>query len=209
MNVDLPLVVGRAPGVDLAVPNGRFEGLCFPKIQRVHRLHVVVVVNENCGPLWCFAPFPVHDGVSRRRVKLRFLQSRLAHQLDHEVGTLLHVLLVARIAAHRRNLEELHEVGNVPVLVLLDERHDRFHGWSPEGPGPIGDESEVVRTAPDLTILAGRRQRSIVQKGVEYVSGRMLRCAPSRVRVHPTLSVETSWRRKTVSCRARKSTPSP
>ena len=61
----LPLVVGRAARVDLAVANRRLEGRRLPQIQRIDRLHVVVPVEQDGGRLGRAEPVAIDDRIAR------------------------------------------------------------------------------------------------------------------------------------------------
>ena len=44
---DVALVIRNPPGVHLAVPDARLERRCVPQVQRLRRLNVVVVVEDD------------------------------------------------------------------------------------------------------------------------------------------------------------------
>ena len=60
---DLPLVVDRAAGEKLPVPHRRLERRRLPLLQRIHRLHVVVPVDEERRRAFGAAPLAVDDGI--------------------------------------------------------------------------------------------------------------------------------------------------
>ena len=63
---DGPLVVGDAPAVEPAVTLRRLEGRSRPLLQRLRRLHVVVVVEED-GAVRAALEVGEDDGVARLR----------------------------------------------------------------------------------------------------------------------------------------------
>jgi hypothetical protein len=46
---DLALHVRGPPGVQVLAADGRLEGVALPQLQRIHRLHVVVAVDQDRG----------------------------------------------------------------------------------------------------------------------------------------------------------------
>ena len=57
----LPLVVHRAARIEVAVAHLRLEGWTLPQLDGVHRLHVVVAVEENGRLVFRFEPLAVDE----------------------------------------------------------------------------------------------------------------------------------------------------
>src|SRR6476661_9862453 len=63
--VDLPLVIGSAPGVQLAIADGGRERRRGPLVERIGRLDVVVAVDQKRGLPRYRRAFGPHHRVSR------------------------------------------------------------------------------------------------------------------------------------------------
>ena len=83
----LPLVVAAAPGVDAPVANRRRERRRLPEFQRLHRLHVVVPVQQQRATRAGHAPFSEHDRAAIRGEDVR-VQPYLRHFLSEQPGAL-------------------------------------------------------------------------------------------------------------------------
>ena len=75
----LTLVVGRAAGVQLAVPDRRLERRRFPQVERIDRLDVVVAVKEDRRGPWRSQPVSVHHRIARSVDQAHVLQSDPLH----------------------------------------------------------------------------------------------------------------------------------
>ena len=88
---DLSLVVGRAAGVDLAVANRRFERRRLPQLERVHRLHVVVAVEEDRRRARGAEPVAVDHRIAGRVDQPDVVQADAPHLVGAPVGAAPHV----------------------------------------------------------------------------------------------------------------------
>ena len=87
-DADLGLVVGRAARVEPAVTQRRFERRRLPELDRVDRLHVVVVVEEESG-LTFTRELSVHGRRSAVDLELLSLEPRCGQQSLDELGRLV------------------------------------------------------------------------------------------------------------------------
>ena len=72
VQIQLSLVVNRSTRIDAAVAHRGLERRRGPQFEGLGRLHVIVSVHEQRGRIGTGpAPFPDHDGVSRRRFDAR------------------------------------------------------------------------------------------------------------------------------------------
>jgi len=118
---ELALVVLRTSRKDRAVPLGEIEGRTLPQVQRLRRLDVVVVVEEEgSGPVGP-ARMAEDHGVAAGGRDLDGEAALLQHPGD-EGGALVDALVAGRDAGHRAELAELRD----PLaLVLGDVTVDR------------------------------------------------------------------------------------
>ena len=121
---DLPLVVGRAARVNLAVADGRLERRRLPEVERIDRLHVVVAVEEDRRRARRAKPVAVHDREARRLDQPDILQADAPHLLRRPLGATLHVVLVLRQRADAGNREVLFQFLDIPVAMRVDEVDD-------------------------------------------------------------------------------------
>jgi len=131
---DLPLVVGGAPGQQLAVPLGRLERRRIPLGERLDGLHIVVPVDAH---RWCGGIGGRPAGEDRRQAR-RAGAARLPDlHLGEPGGTQVggeplgagpHVLVVAGVGRNGGDGQPLLQVGDEITCVLLDvvtDVHDR------------------------------------------------------------------------------------
>src|SRR5271156_2385378 len=48
----LPLVIDGPSRINLVIPNNRFERVAFPKVKRIDRLDVVMMINQKRRPVF-------------------------------------------------------------------------------------------------------------------------------------------------------------
>ncbi len=145
VEVELALVVHRAPGEELAVTHLRLEGRRRPLVQRLRGLDIVVAVDQHRGRI---RPRPSiltqHDGEAVRGLQ-RHLEARAPHLVGQPLGRGPHVVPVLRLGADGRDPEELVqlllEAGHVVLDVFVHVRHicphrvSGFAGHRPAGSG--------------------------------------------------------------------------
>jgi hypothetical protein len=111
--VELPLVVGRAAGVEPAVPQGRLERRRLPLLFRPRRLDVEVPVDEHRRSATRRSlgrPKLADDERERLRLDQLRVAACGADEVAHPLPGAPHVILVSRIGADRRNPEERREL---------------------------------------------------------------------------------------------------
>ena len=109
------LVISGPAAPDASVADDRLEGRRGPEIQRVGRLHVVVAVEDDMGPLLRAAPAAEHDRVEGRGDDLD-LEPRLLEQPADMLAGAVHACLEGRVGGHAR------------VLHVIDQFADEIHG---------------------------------------------------------------------------------
>ena len=107
MNEHLPLVVGRSASVQSVVANRGFERRRCPELERLHRLHVVMTVDEYRGLARSAEPLTIDDRMPGGGKQLDILQSDRAHVVSNPLRASLHVLCVLGIGADAGNRKEL------------------------------------------------------------------------------------------------------
>jgi hypothetical protein len=124
----LALVIGRPAGVDLAVAHGRLERRRRPQVHRIHRLHVVVAVEEDRRPPRRAEPVAVDDRVSRRVEQGNVLQPGAAQRLGGPLGRPPYIRRMLWQRADAGNCQILLQLFDVSVAVDVDEVDDVIHG---------------------------------------------------------------------------------
>ena len=117
----LALVVGGAARVDLAVAHRRLERRGGPQVQRVHRLHVVVAVEEDGRLAGRVEPVAVHHRIARRLDQLHVLEAGGAARVGGPLGAAANVGGVLGQRRNAGNREVLLELVNVPIAIDVDE----------------------------------------------------------------------------------------
>ena len=123
LDVDLPLIVAGAAGVDVVAADFGFKGGRLPLIERVGRLHVIVAVEKDGRLAGRAEPFGIDQGVA-----IAFNQAGGGHaggaQLaDGEFGGAADVELVLGEGADAGNAEEGLEAFEKIGLMLLEVGH--------------------------------------------------------------------------------------
>jgi hypothetical protein len=123
----LALVVGRSARVDLAVANGRLERRRRPLVERIHRLHVIVAVEQDRRCTGRAQPVAVDDGVAGRVDQADVLHADALQFLRRPLGTAAHVAGVLRQRADAGDREVLLQLVDVAIAVHVDEINHAFH----------------------------------------------------------------------------------
>ncbi len=106
---DLPLVVRRAPRVDILVTDMGLEGRCLPLVNRIDGLYVVVAVAQNRRLAFGVKPVGVDHRVAIRGDDFHVLKARALQVFGHEPGRALDVGLVfgqRRDAGYAEHVEQ-------------------------------------------------------------------------------------------------------
>ena len=84
VDVDLALVIGGTAPVDASVLDDRFERWLLPEVERVHRLDVVVAVDDDGGRPLGVEPVAIDDGVAAGLADLDMLDAHPAQPVGDE-----------------------------------------------------------------------------------------------------------------------------
>ncbi len=154
----LPLVVGRPARINLVLAHGGFEGRRLPQVDRIHRLHVVVTVEEDRRRARRVQPFTVDDRIAWRFEQPHVLEADALHVVGAPFGRATHIALVLRKRADARDGEILLQLVDVSISLHIDVVNDLvdvFHSWfliyCSRGPTPARFRSAASR----LTQAAG------------------------------------------------------
>ncbi len=117
MNVDLPLVVGGAAGVQIAAANGGFKCRRGPEVQRLGRLHIVMAVEEDGRFAGRAQRFAIDERVHFRGQDFDVVEARGAQLFGDPLRGALDVRLVLGLRADAWNPQEFVEL--VQMFVAL------------------------------------------------------------------------------------------
>ena len=117
----LPLVVGGAARADDLALRGvlefRVERVAVPEVERVHRLHVVMAVEQQVPP--AFAAMAHHHRVAGR-VAARGVEAQRGEVVHQPVGGAAHIGGIGRVGRDRGDAQKLHQPGERGVQVRVD-----------------------------------------------------------------------------------------
>ena len=128
VEVDLPLVVGGPAGIDPTALHAWLEGRLDPLLERVHRLDVVVAIDEHRRGTLGVEPVGIHDRVALRGRDLDVLQPGSLQPLGEEPGGRGHILAMLRQGADGGDAQELHVVREALRLGLREPGIDAGDG---------------------------------------------------------------------------------
>ena len=117
----LALVVGRAARVELAVADGGLERRRLPQVERIHRLHVVVPVEEDGRRARRAQPVAVDDRVARRVDELHVLETDAPHLIAAPLRAAPHVRGVLGQRADAGNRQQTFQLVEIFLAVHVDE----------------------------------------------------------------------------------------
>ena len=123
MREHLPFVVGRPPGVEVAVANGRLERRREPWLQGLRRLHVVVAIHEQGWFTRGLEPFRINQGMAFGRDQLG-LQSHRGQIVADEGSRSPRIGIVVRLGADAGNPDEVLELCFEVISMLFEIRVD-------------------------------------------------------------------------------------
>ncbi len=124
----LPLVVVRSASPDPAVADHRFERFGRPLVDRIHRHHVVMPVDQHRRCLRRDDPFAVDDRIAVRSENLGPRGSGPPQRLAQPLRTAHHIRPMRRLGADRRNAQVVEKFVEKLLFVLFDISRDRkFH----------------------------------------------------------------------------------
>ena len=127
MHEDLAFVVGRAASVDFAVAHGPLKRRRLPKVERIHRLHIVMAVEENGRCARCAEPVAVHNRIAWRIDQPDILKAHPPHLVGTPFGAPLHIRRVLGQRADAWNREEGLQLREIAIAVDVDEIDDVIH----------------------------------------------------------------------------------
>ena len=126
----LPLVVGRAAGIEGAVFNAGFERRGLPQFERLRRLHIVVAVDEEGGLLRIrLGSAGHHDGVAVGFMD-RGVQREASGSVSNPLGCGTEIRRVLRLGADTRKAHVVAERVDELGLVFFEVLENRVHGRS-------------------------------------------------------------------------------
>ena len=105
--MDLALVIGGATGQDPVANNDGLERRRGPELRRVHRLDIVMAVDEHGRGVRGVQPVRIDDGMTTRLERLGMLQARGGQVVDQPVRR---PPAVARVLRERRDARDPQEV---------------------------------------------------------------------------------------------------
>ncbi len=131
MHEHLALVVGSSAREEIAVAHRRLERRRGPLLDRIHRLHVVVAVDEDRRRTRSAEPLAVHDWMPWRLGQVHVLQPDLAHLGRRPLGTAPHVVAMLGERAHAGNGQVGRQLLQEAFPVRVDEVDHFVHGALP------------------------------------------------------------------------------
>ena len=173
---DLALVVDGAAGIELAVAHGGVERRRRPQLDRIHRLHVVVAVEEDRRRALGAEPFGVDHGMAGRLHETRVVQADAGELGRRPLGAAPDVGGVRRQRRDAGNGQVFLQLLDVTVTVDVDVVDDLVHGvgcgaaasaTDTTGRGERGQRRRQPRssrvTTPSSSSLTQMRQDAVVR----------------------------------------------
>ena len=126
----LPLVVGRAAGIEVSVFDAGFERRGFPQFERLRRLDIVVAVDEEGGLLWIrLGSAGHHDGVAVGFMD-RGVQREASGSVGNPLGCGAKIGRVLGLGADTRKAHVVAEGIDELGLMFFEVLENRVHGRS-------------------------------------------------------------------------------
>ena len=128
----LPLVVCRAPGINLVLANRRLEWRRVPQIDWIDGLNVVMAVKQNRRSAGRVQPVSVDDWIARSLLETDVFEADTFHVLGAPLRCAPDVGLVLRQSADAWYREKLLQLLDVPIALevdVVDDLVDVFHLW--------------------------------------------------------------------------------
>ncbi len=171
VRVGLPFVVGGAAGDQVVALAGGLEGRVAPLLDRVHRLHVVMAVEEDRRLAGRAQPLAVDERMAAG-VDALGGETGVTHALEQPVAGSVDLGLVGRIGGDRGDSQEVLELAEVPLLVTL---HPLEHVAAPLCHFPPA-HARVRRAGREVYQPAnGRHRRRVVGGAPTSTAERRLR----------------------------------
>jgi hypothetical protein len=126
-----PLVVGAAAGAHLAVDDRRLERRRLPQLQRLGRLHVVVAVDQQRGPVVAGGRGVAVDRGQPAALEQAGLEPGVLQAGAKERRGPARVLVTVALGAHRRDAQEGEELVEKGLVMGLEVAKRLLH----EAPG--------------------------------------------------------------------------
>ena len=111
MSQHLALVIGGTAGPDPSVTDFGLERIAGPEVQRVHRLHVVMAVDEHGAPIRQMGVAGDDHRVFRSFVEF-CCEAEICEFGEQPIGTSTHIIRVPRIRGNTRETEKGKEIFN-------------------------------------------------------------------------------------------------
>jgi hypothetical protein len=124
----LAFVVSGAARVDFAVTDRGLERRRLPELDGVHRLHVVMAVEQDGGSIRSAQPVAIDDREAWRVDEPDVLQADPLHLVCRPFRTRTHVVGMLREGADARDREVSLQFLDVAVAIGVDEIDDGVHG---------------------------------------------------------------------------------
>jgi len=124
---DLALVVHRAAGIEVPLPHRGLEGRGHPLLQRLHRLDIVVSIDEHRRGPFDLRRFGPDRGMSAPFQELDLRAAQAPELRHHPIGGLATVGGMIGEGADAGDGKELGELLQPPIAVCLGDRH-----WIPK-----------------------------------------------------------------------------
>src|SRR5579859_3650551 len=91
MHIELALVIGGTPGIDLPVFYHGLEGTTMPQIERVCGLDIIMPIHQYGRFTFIDDLLPIHDRVALRGIDLRFVNTGIQQALFYRFGAFQHI----------------------------------------------------------------------------------------------------------------------
>src|SRR5581483_1795232 len=113
--------VRRPARIQISVAHLRLKRRRLPQLQRIRRLHIVVPVTQHRRLARRMHPVGINQRMFRRRNDLDILQPRRLQAVRDKLRRALHVRLVFRKSADRRNTEEGFQFIKEAIFIRFDK----------------------------------------------------------------------------------------
>ena len=186
---DLALVVGSAARVQLSTAHRCLERGRFPQFDRVHRLHVVVPIEEDGRCVLGAKPVAVDNRIPLGFVQFDILQADSAHLCGRPIGAAPNIIGVLGERADTWNGEIRLQLFDVAVAVRVDEIDNGVHGLSSRRFGQLLARQGAAARAVDLSDLPAS-ECFTCRSAVNAAPSSVVALPPVAVRDDPTVGSE-------------------
>ena len=129
MGEHLPLVVDRAPGIEIAVALGGLERGRKPLVERVGRLDVVMAIGQAGGLAGGVQPVPIDQRMTGGLDHPDMLQANALQFPGQALGGQADVARVLGKGRNGRNTEQRFEFLEETRLLATGKLERGWHGW--------------------------------------------------------------------------------